>query len=115
MTEPNGPQPSIQPEQPHQQPLESMDLAEFEHEVRRFLGTICAGLSMTSYNVPVPMLLAVFAKQAGFVVGSSVVADLANHLRIRELLRKAFAEGISEAPKNFPPLPPQMTDTAIRG
>lgn len=90
------------------------DAAAFELFIRRMLGTVVAGFTQTAYGVPIPTLLTLVARQMGFVVGASVIADLPNHLLLRRALRDAFKDGLEAAPKNFPPLPQGMTETAIR-
>lgn len=95
-------------------PPTNESLTEFETYVRRLLGTMVGGLTHTAFGLPIPLLLAIVAKQAGFVAASSMVADLANNMKMRKLLKDAFAEGIQQAPMNLPPAPQEMSAASAK-
>lgn len=84
--------------------------------VRPVLGIMVAGLATTFPGIPVPMLFMTIAREMGFTLGMSLMADKINQQQIRHNMRKFFREGLDAAPgMDMPAAAPAEAETAVKG
>src|SRR5208282_5901241 len=77
-------------------------------QVRPALGVVIRGLLVSFPGLPPHEILNSIARVAGKMMGESLMADMATHFRLRDDFKKAFADGVSQAPMKMPAPPGEV-------